>query len=128
MAVDYGSMVSLYLIPGMSVELSIPSAGGRGFFKPSFDTYSDGEKTYTLLNGFYEESEGTVGTLTASSESKLAVIYKHNKPEANAIWFIPDDVKSKVLYSVISVPIHDHSSIVQGGPAYGTYFSDDDVE
>ena len=32
-----------------------------------------------------------------------------------------------IAVKVISVPIHDHTTIVHGGPAYGTYF-DDDIE
>ncbi len=129
MAIEYGSMVSLYLIPGMVVELKIPSDGGKGAFRTLSPTYSDGIKEYTLTNGFYEESQGAVGDLQNPSATEVAIEYHHKRPEENAIWFIPaDDPESKVLFNVIAVPIHDHSSIVQGGPAYGTYFSDDDVE
>lgn len=128
MAIEYGSMVSLYLIPGMVVELKIPSDGGKGAFR-STGTYNDGITEYTLTNGFYEESQGAVGVLQNPSTTEVAIEYHHQKPEENAIWFVPaNDPDSKVLFNVIAVPIHDHSSIVQGGPAYGTYFSDDDVE
>jgi hypothetical protein len=35
-------------------------------------------------------------------------------------------VKTSTI-DIIAVPIHDHSSIVAGGPAYGTYFTDDET-
>lgn len=127
MATDFSSQASLYLIPGMKAELWIPinDYNNTAMFPTKSDTYKAGTKIYTLMNGFYEESDDTVGKLTRVLTDKFGVEYWHKKPERNAIWFISAHPNIKILWNIISVPIHDHASIVQGGPAYGTYFSDD---
>jgi len=127
MANDFSSQASLYLIPGMKAELWIPinEYNNTAMFPTSATTYKVGGIEYNLLNSFYEESQGTVGELTRILDDKFGVEYSHKRPERNAIWYISAHPNIKILWNIIAVPIHDHSSIVQGGPAYGTYFSDD---
>jgi hypothetical protein len=127
MASDFSSQSSLYLIPGMKAELWIPinEYNNTAMFPISAKTYKVNGIEYELKNSFYEESQGTVGELTRVLDDKFGVEYWHKRPEKNAIWYISAHPNIRVLWSIISVPIHDHSSIVQGGPAYGTYFSDD---
>ena len=127
MATDFSSQASLYLIPGMKAEIWIPinEYNNTAMFPTKASTYKVGNIEYTLMNAFYEESQGTIGELTRVLDDKFGVEYWHKKPEKNAIWYISAHPHIKILWNIISVPIHDHSSIVQGGPAYGTYFSDD---
>ena len=123
---------SIYLIPGMSAKLEAaydPDGGKFDFARmDDFRVSADRTEDLSLTNGFYVENED-VGEIVAVKDEP-AVIYTHNRPESNSIWFIPHAGAGarRGVINVVSVPIHDHSSIVQGGPAYGTYFSDDDVE
>ena len=131
MANEASTQLSLYLVPGMRAELRIPinSYNNNAMFPTQNKTYEANNKAYTLKKGFYEESDGTIGELLDLTDtSKFGVIYWHKKPEKNAVWYITAHPKIKILWNIISVPIHDHSSIVQGGPAYGTYFSDDIID
>jgi len=130
MANDFSSQSALYLIPGMKVEVWIPinTKDNTAMFPTQDLTYIVNGTSYNLLNGFYEESQGTVGEITRvipDEEGRFGVEYWHKKPERNAIWYISAHPNIKLIWSIIATQIHDHSSIVQGGPAYGTYFSDD---
>jgi hypothetical protein len=76
-----------------------------------------------LIRGFAMENTD-VGELTVpTDEEGAAIIYKHQKAAKNSIWFFAS-TGEYALVNIVSVPIHDHSSIVQGGPAYGTYYDD----
>ena len=123
---------NVYLLPGMSVKLLAeldPYTGvGEFAYMDSLEVMPDRTENLALTNGFYVENE-EVGTLTVV-EDEPAVIYTHKKPEKNSIWFVAriGAGARRGVCNVMSVPIHDHSSIVQGGPAYGTYFSDDEAD
>ena len=118
-----GGASSIYLLPGMSVKIKAT------YFFVQTDLvehkYQDGStKTVNLVNGFVVDNEN-VGQIEAVA-GEPAVIYKHNKFEYNMITFYAL-TGEKGTVDIISVPIHDHSSIVAGGPAYGSYFSDDET-
>lgn len=122
------STQSVYLSPGDTIRLKveIEPENSHGLYPRIDDVTIDFIGTSVkLVTGFRIEKDD-VGTLTATAEKETSVKYTHNKPENNRIWFyaLTDEV---IITDVISVPIHDHSSIVRGGPAYGTYFSDDEV-
>jgi hypothetical protein len=119
-----------YLTPGQSIKIKCPinAKNYQGYFAeldtlPS--TLFTGQNPSDLIRGFIVENSD-VGTITATSIEEAAVIYTHKKPYGNAIWFFAR-TGERGLVKVISVPIHDHSTIIHGGPAYGTYF-DDDIE
>ncbi len=118
-----GHSTSVYLLPGMSVKIRAP-----GYFilhGSVIHAHKDGTANErTLEQGFVVDDE-TVGEIEAVSEEP-AVIYKHKKFSENIITFYALTGEKGYVY-VISVPIHDHSSIVTGGPAYGTFFSDDET-
>jgi len=121
----YTNTTSVYLLAGMRARFYIPanSVSNMGSFK-GVGTYTDEMGVqHTLNNGFYVENE-EVGTIVASASDKLEVTYEHNMPEKNSVVFIGRDIETKFRFNIIAVPIHDHSTIVQGGPAYGTYFTD----
>lgn len=117
--------VSIYLLAGMQVKISCPvdPSAGTGYFAMSgfvaFKNYSK-----QLENGFLVE-DTNIGKISAIP-GEPAVMYVHMKPFNNSIWFFSRN-GDKGVVNIISVPIHDHSSIMQGGPAYGTYFSDSEV-
>lgn len=122
--------VAVYLIPGMSIEIKCPISpkNGNGYFprtEPLPQSVLNGMAAPSeLVRGFVLE-DTAVGTLEGEGEgSGLSVIYTHNKTAENAIWFF-SLTGERGLVNVISVPIHDHSSILQGGPAFGTYFDDE---
>ena len=120
---------AIHLIPGMVVEVGIvidveEGESGAGAFITPDETKKYNKKTYELVNGFAVE-DSSVGTIESIS-GKPAIKYTHRKPEKNVIYFWSFEEWSIAL-SIIGVPIHDHSSIIQGGPAFGTYFTDDEV-
>ena len=123
---------SIYLLPGMSVELmsSVNFKNGNGFY-PGYDAPSSmfpdkDSAELELVNGFLLE-DTDVGKIAASDKNALSIIYTHMKPAENTIWWFALTQEQSFI-NIISVPIHDHSSVFQGGPAYGTYFDDDVTE
>jgi hypothetical protein len=83
-----------------------------------------GHSASAMVRGFVAE-DSRVGKLQADPTDPAAIVYTHKRAQKNAIWFFARSGERGVM-NIVSVPIHDHSSIVQGGPAYGTYFSDDE--
>lgn len=131
---DSVSTMSVYLMPGAQIQITIPvnTKNNNGFFARTesvpasmFPELAAGSDSIPLERGFLVEDD-TVGTVTPTTENSLSVVYEHNRPYSNAIWFFAA-TGERALINVITVPIHDHSTIAQGGPAYGTYF-DDDIE
>ncbi len=115
---------AIYLLPGMSykIESTISEMNNMGYF-PRHDNVNLYGIDRVLTRGFVVK-DVDVGTIDPTSEEEIAVIYTHKRPEKNEIWFYAL-TGERGLIEIISVPIHDHSSIMQGGPAYGAYFSDD---
>lgn len=120
---DPKTSTSLYLLPGMKAKLKAPgyyiATGNRklmnadGVYEPK-----------SLTNGFVVQYDD-VGTIEAVP-SEPAVVYTHKKFGLNKIYFFARTGEIGIV-DVVAVPIHDHSSIVTGGPAYGTYFTDDET-
>lgn len=131
---DRISGTSVYLLPGMSIKIKSPVnvRNNHGYFVagegdiPSSILSTFNDNYQGPIRGFVVEN-GDIGEITSTNASEAAVIYTHKKAEKNAIWFFAATGQRGVV-NVVSVPIHDHSSIVQGGPAFGTYFSDDESE
>ena len=118
-----GTGSSVYLLPGMSVKIKV-----EHFFVKNTTvkhTYNTGSsKDVVPLNGFVVDNP-LVGSIKAVA-NEPAVIYKHMKFEFNTVTFYAlTGEKGRV--DIMSVPIHDHSSIVAGGPAYGTFYTDDET-
>lgn len=117
---------AVYLIPGMQVKVTaidLFTAQGNALVREPVP--NGAYVSQELINGFYVENP-KVGTITAVA-NEPAVTYTHKRFDSNKIIFKALTTEELVL-DVISVPIHDHSSIVTGGPAYGTYFADDETE
>lgn len=121
---------SVFLVPGMRLKVSPvleTELGSRGigfFINPEKSIVYKG-KTFELLKGFGVDNV-LVGSLESAGSDDLAVVYVHKRPEENFIYFFALTGEMSVV-NVVAVPIHDHSSIIQGGPAYATYFNDDEI-
>lgn len=118
---DGGQTVSVYLLPGMKIKIKVQNF----FVNPRVveHKFQDGRiEAVTLIQGFVVDNP-VVGTIEPVTEEP-AVFYTHNMFEYNMITFY-SRTGEKGQVAIMSVPIHDHSSIVAGGPAYSTYFSDD---
>jgi len=124
--------LAMYLLPGMSIQLKIPVIADRvsGYFAAADNSvdlekfFGIGHNASAMVRGFVAE-DSRVGKLQADPTDPAAIVYTHKRAQKNAIWFFARSGERGVM-NIVSVPIHDHSSIVQGGPAYGTYFSDDE--
>lgn len=118
---------AIYLLPGMSERLEVPvsSITGSGWFSATeipVGFFSNPDSISDIVRGFVVE-DATVGTIVSTDTTEAAVIYTHKRPYKNSIWFFALTGEYG-LVDVVAVPIHDHSSIVTGGPALATYFDD----
>lgn len=136
MAIEGGGNLSVHLLAGMSLRVIAPvrQTRGTGWF-PKQNHSDDGTpiggivsvefngEVRDLTNGFLvlDQDVGELVVGTTPNE----VEYKHYKAAENEIWFFADTNEIGVV-AIVPTPIHDHSAVVQGGPAYGTYFSDDE--
>ena len=102
---------------------------GEGWFPKQGDVYFTGTTgavhTRTLVNGWCMENT-EVGELDPMSD-QIGVIYSHNYPMVQYLYFFAASGETGVV-SIVPAPIHDHSSITQGGPAFGTYFRDKNTD
>lgn len=118
--------VTAYLMAGetYTIEIPVTLSNNRGYFprKGSVSPQlTNKDEPTTLQNGFYVENE-EVGTIEKVHTDKVAVDYYHRYSTENAIWFLAT-TGEKVKVSIGTMPVHDHASVVTGGPAYGTYYS-----
>lgn len=121
------SLLSISLTPGMEAVLKIPSmveegSYPNGEFPSPFNTKMINGSHKTLTRGYVVENDA-VGRLEIVDNDPIAVMYIHEKPHPNRIFYYPIVNEDVYIVSIVSVPIHDHSSITQGGPAYGTYYT-----
>ena len=129
--------LAVHLVPGMSLLIEAPVDTGK--YTTGIGDYPDVKAVYdgvddvgdpkTLtdpLKGF-TVGDPAVGTLRLPTNpdylDKVAVVYDHKQPYGNKIYF-KGSTGRHALVTVVTVGIHDHSSVVQGGPAYGTYYRD----
>lgn len=115
--------INLPLQAGNTYTLHIPTTlsndGGYSPYKGN-DIKHNGEVRENF-NGFWLESI-EVGEIVKRHTDKVAIDYRHILPVSNVIWFYAI-TGERVRMAAIPMIVHDHSSIAQGGPAYGTYFS-----
>jgi len=112
---------TIYLRSGMSVKVKQFKGehdGGRFVLHGKHVITKD----EVLVRGFAVVNS-LIGTISIDDSDLSGVIYTHKKPEENAVWFFALTGERGALF-ISSVPIHDHSSVPQGGPAFGTYFSE----
>lgn len=121
------NITSLSLTPGMYLDLKIPAITEANNFPnglfPEARPVTVGGKKVTPIRGFVAENTD-VGHIEKAESDGITARYVHDKPHPNRILFFPLNDVDIYAVSIIAVPIHDHSSLSQGGPAYGTYFTD----
>jgi hypothetical protein len=130
MATDITGGTNLSLLPGQKVRIGV-----TGYFArtESFRVYNEDTKTTEtkeLLRGFYVEDE-EVGEISAPNVPGTSVIYTHKKAKENTVWFVArtevGGLPEMGRFRVISVPVHDHSTITTGGPAFATYANEESL-
>ena len=123
--------LSVSLVPGMYLDINIPIVNQEEHLpngmmpKTGTYTYNGVDKDLTTYRGFFVEND-IVGHLENIEDSGQALLpkirYVHDKPFPNKVYFL-STLNEMCVVDIIAIPIHDHSSITQGGPAYATYFS-----
>lgn len=114
---------SVYLRAGEVYSFVIPNdtLNNKGY-PPKVGSFTYDGVSRTYINGFWLESE-VVGEILEPIADKVGMVYRHKLPQENVIWF-ESFLGHKVRYSIGNIPVHDHASIVTGGPAYATYYSE----
>ena len=125
-----GGLVStLNMSAGTYVEITVPvdaSVGQGQFPLDKARTVKVNGKDTKHVYGFVVEND-TVGIVEEIPGTDLKVKYSHLKNETNRIFYYTANME-KYIIAIIAMPLHDHSSIPQGGPAFGTYYYDKPTE
>lgn len=121
------TQLNIHLLPGNTYEIEIPRIldNNMGYFDRKESVTIDGEPRPLML-GFVSVSK-TVGKLIEPHATKFAVMYEHIYPADNVIWFYALTGERVKITIQGTVPVHNHSAINLGGPAYGTYYSQPEV-
>jgi hypothetical protein len=111
---------------GHYIDISVPvfpKQAQGAFPKKAEEKISiNGGEPKNHVYGFVSEDD-LVGTITKLPDPVLKVRYTHLQSKGNRIHFFTATNEHHII-SIISIPIHTHGSIDQGGPAYGTYMAD----
>lgn len=99
---------------GVKVRLSVPCEPlkGWGEYPIKGDSYLSGWKMDNEDAGTITKDETTTG---------CSVIYTHTSSnQQNVLTFTASDGRAEFVF-FIPTYVHDHSTLEEGGPAYGTY-------
>lgn len=125
-----GLASTLNMSAGTYIDITVPvdKATGQGQFPLNKEqTITLNGKTRTHVLGFISENE-VVGIVEEQPGlDTLTVKYSHLKNETNRIFYYTANMEVYTI-AIIAMPLHDHSSIAQGGPAFGTYYYDKPTE
>ena len=118
-------VVSIPVGTTLKIEVPLDLRTGAGCFPLKDATVKINNVDSPVVLGFALE-DAAVGTLDkapeADSEKRLMVRYTHNQPKTNKIYFYSATGEIQTI-SIIAIPVHDHASVTQGGPALGTYYT-----
>ena len=114
-------IISVFVAAGNFYKLTIPSMPELGAGAHYADTTLVNGAEVVLMKGFRVENP-LVGNIEDVYTDSLSIKYNHVLPGLNSVWFYA--LTGEVIQITAStIQVHDHASIVTGGPAYGTYFS-----
>lgn len=114
---------NIYLRAGEVYSFEIPRTAENNLgYSPKSGEFTFNNETREFISGFWVENQN-VGEIIEQLADKVGMVYRHKLPQENVIWF-ESFLGHKVRYTVGNIPVHDHASIVTGGPAYATYYSD----
>jgi len=109
---------------GEAYELHVPvnDVNMGGYYPETGSVNIPSGETVELRNGFWVENTD-IGDIISVSSDKLAATYKQKIYGDNTVWFYAL-TGERVRLQIVMMSPHDHSSISEGGPAYGTYYSE----
>jgi hypothetical protein len=111
----------------LKIEVPIDLKIGTGFFPSKEESVEFLGQILEITDGFAVLNT-EVGELIRTKENEgVSILYKHKKAAENKIIFFSDNNIYQTI-SIVNIAIHDHSSVIQGGPAFGTYYSDFEEE
>lgn len=86
--------------------------------------YFKGADDSDLVKGF-RVADTDMGDLTTNAENWNCVNYIHKRAGTQVVEFTEDMFRRRSYIQVSgNIPLHDHASVPQGGPAYATYYSE----
>lgn len=125
-----GSM-TVVVSPGTKLRLTIPvsSNSAVGSFRSTDVVKLWMGKELPMVNGFIVENEdiGNIEPLTGDDVGCIGVYYTQKMYGINKVVYF-GSMLEEFTFNIVNIPIHDHSSLSQGGPAHGTYFSEYDIQ
>lgn len=125
-----GSM-TVVVSPGMKLKLTIPVSSDSqiGSFRSTDTTKLWMGEELPMVGGFIVEDEnvGNIEPLTGEDAGCVGVYYTQKIYGSNKVVFF-GTILEEFTFNMVNVPIHDHSSLAQGGPAHGTYYSEYDIQ
>jgi len=109
---------------GSAIKIEVPFnlLEGQSWFACQDEKKRFNGEDRNLTRGFLAENENVGVIEITDNNEELAVTYRHLRDAENRVWFFADTGETAVC-QVSRIPIHDHATISQGGPAYATYFS-----
>lgn len=123
--------MSIVVSPGTKVKLTIPVSSNLpvGSFR-SIETkkaWLGGE--LDMVSGFIVEDNtaGSIEPLGSNGGNCVGVYYTQKTYSNNKVIYF-GSMLEEFTFNMVHIPIHDHSSLVQGGPAFGTYFSESGIQ
>jgi len=120
---------TITLPAGTQIELQtvVDLKQGYGTFYKHGEVLLGGSKK-ELLRGFAVKHDAIgILELPEGSTEGVAVVYRQVENKENSVYYYADSGEIVVI-DIVIIPIHDHSSLIQGGPAFGTYYSDYEEE
>ena len=123
--------MSLAVAPGDTVKLTIPissnSAVGSFCSRDSVKSWLGADRNVTA--GFIVEDDtvGSISPLKDGDESCAGVYYTQKTYGVNKVVYF-GTMLEEFTFNIVNIPVHDHSSLAQGGPAHGTYYSESGVQ
>lgn len=109
---------------GVTYKIALPQeiSLGAGFWPRTKNVIVNDEEI-TLKAGFRleKEKEG-IGKLADNYPNELAIAFTPYQHGDYAIFFYAH-TGEVIRFGASPVEVHDHASIMTGGPAYGTYYS-----
>jgi len=113
------------LSPGNTYKIKVPIKKDLGTgYSPKTGNVELDNKTYELKVGFLlVNEESGIGELLDNYPNEVAIDYKPLLYGESTIYFYASTGEI-IRFGIMPTEVHDHSSIVTGGPAYGTYFTD----
>jgi hypothetical protein len=116
-----GCTITMKVGSKIKVEVPYELIEGQSWFVQQGSIKFNGDDR-PLMRGFLVENT-YVGVIEETDNTEeVAVFYTQLRDGENRVWFFSATGETAIC-NVTRIPVHDHSSIMQGGPAYATYFS-----